>query len=145
VNAGYTIVKTGIAEGPILTGNTGTLLLLAGTPYLPTFDGVVLMLEDDESETPETIDRYFTQLRHMGAYDKIAALVVGRFPSKVDFDPDFPLKDIILRATRGYDFPIILDADFGHTDPVATLANGIQIRVEVTDSVTLDVLEAAVE
>lgn len=145
VNAGYTIVKTGVAEGPILTGNTGTLLLLAGTPYLPSFDDVVLMLEDDETETPETIDRYFTQLRHIGAYDKIAALVVGRFPSKVDFDPEFSLKDIILRATRGYNFPIVLDADFGHTDPVATLANGIQIRVEVTDSVTLDVLEAAVE
>ncbi|MDI3234731.1 LD-carboxypeptidase [Exiguobacterium antarcticum] len=145
VNDGYIVAREGKGTGPILAGNLGTLLLLAGTPYMPSFDGVVLMLEDDESETPETIDRYFTQLRHLGAYDKISALVVGRFSRKVDFDPDFPLKDIILRATRGYDFPVVLDADFGHTDPVLTLPNGIQATVEANETVILEILESAVE
>ncbi|MFZ0075518.1 MAG: S66 peptidase family protein [Exiguobacterium undae] len=145
VNEGYVVARAGEGAGPIIAGNLGTLLLLAGTPYMPSFDGAVLMLEDDESETPETIDRYFTQLRHLGAYEKISAIVVGRFHGKVEFDPDFTLKDILLRATRGYDFPIVLDADFGHTDPVFPLPNGIQASVTAGETVVLEILESAVE
>ena len=144
-NDGYVVARTGEGTGPIVAGNLGTLLLLAGTPYMPSLDGAVLMLEDDESETPETIDRYFTQLRHLGAYEKISGIVVGRFHSKVEFDPDFPLKDILLRATRGYDFPIVLNADFGHTDPVFPLPNGIQAAVSAGESVVIEILESAVK
>ncbi|WP_214771635.1 MULTISPECIES: S66 peptidase family protein [unclassified Exiguobacterium] len=143
-NAGMLIGRTGEGTGPILAGNCGTLLLLAGTSYMPSFEDVVLMLEDDGSETPETIDRYFTQLRHLGVYDEISALVIGRFESQVDFDPDFTLKDIILRATRGYDFPIVLDADFGHTDPVLTLPLGVTASVRVGDEIEIEIVDSAV-
>lgn len=123
-NPGMITLKEGAATGQIVGGNVGTLLLLAGTTFWPAMNGKIFFVEEDEEETPGTIDRYFTQLRHMGVYDQIAGLVVGRFHTKVGFTNEDSAKDIILTATAGYDFPIIKDVDFGHTDPVLTIPIG---------------------
>ena len=129
-NPGPRTLRPGRAEGPILAGNAGTLLLLAGTPWWPQVDGVILCLEDDEAEQPATVDRMLTQLRHMGVFARIAGLVLGRFPPQVGFSEDDPLEEIILRAVRGYDFPVAVDFDFGHTDPMFTLPLGVRARLE---------------
>ncbi len=132
-NAGMKVLKSGTAQGPILAGNMGTLLLLAGTPYFPDVDGVILCLEEDENERPGTIDRFLTQLRQMGIYRKISALIVGRFQSKVGFSPDDSLPSVLSAATKTFDFPILYDADFGHTDPMMVLPNGVQARIDASD------------
>ena len=52
---------TGKAQGKLLGGNLTVLTALAGTPYLPDFNGAILFLEDvDEAEY--RIDRMLTQL-----------------------------------------------------------------------------------
>jgi muramoyltetrapeptide carboxypeptidase len=147
-NSGMKVLKSGYAAGRIIAGNMGTLLLLAGTPYFPNMDGVILCIEDDEEETPASIDRYLTQLRQIGVFRQIRGLVVGRFHPSVGFQhqPEL-LQDMLLRSTRGYDFPIVYDADFGHTDPMAILPNGIYAELKATDdgSVAFRLLEPAVE
>ncbi len=132
-NGGLKILKHGRAMGPILAANTGTLLLLSGTRYFPNVVGRILCLEDDETETPATIDRYFTHLRQMGVFGQIAGLVIGRFHSKVPFSEEDSLEQLLSTATRGYDFPIVINADFGHTDPMMVLPNGVQAMLEATD------------
>lgn len=137
--------RSGEATGPVLAGNLGTLLLLAQTPYWPDMRGRILLVEDDEDESPDTLDRYFTQLRHMGVYRDIAGLGVGRLPPEVGLSPDDSLEAIVAQATHGFDFPIALDLDFGHWDPIMTLPLGVQARLVVEDGrVTLSLLEAAV-
>lgn len=124
-NTGIKILKSGQAEGPILAANMGTLLLLAGTPYYPNLDARILCLEDDENEKPETIDRYLTQMRQMGIFERISGLIIGRFHSKVGFSQEDTLQDLLQNVTKGYSFPVIYDADFGHTDPMIVLPNGV--------------------
>jgi muramoyltetrapeptide carboxypeptidase len=132
-NTGMKILKPGQAKGPILAANMGTLLLLAGTPYFPNFDGKILCLEDDESEQPSTIDRYLTQFRQMGIYDRISALIIGRFHSHVGFNQEDSLLELLQIVTRGYDFPIVYDADFGHTDPMIVLPNGVKACLHASE------------
>jgi muramoyltetrapeptide carboxypeptidase len=137
-------LRSGTARGRIIAGNLGTMLLLAGTPYWPDLRGAILCVEEDENETPATVDRCFTQLRHLGVYDVIAGLVVGRFPPTVGFSKEDSLEEILLTATRGCTFPIGIDFDFGHWDPIFVLPNGVQAELSVTETARLTILEPAV-
>lgn len=133
-NPGWRVMKPGIAEGEAIGGNLGTLLLLAGTEYWPDFTETILFVEDDDSESTNTIDRYFTQLRHTGVFSKIRGLVIGRFPSKVGMTEIDSLEMIVRDATRGFDFPVISEVDFAHTDPVITIPIGVQCRMDTSRS-----------
>lgn len=75
---GTKVLRTGISEGPILSNNAGTLLLLSGTPYFPNLEGRILCLEDDEGEIPGSSDleeqkldnfTYGEVLRHVIAHE----------------------------------------------------------------------------
>ncbi|QPA32817.1 S66 peptidase family protein [Thermaerobacillus caldiproteolyticus] len=147
-NKGMRVLKPGHVRGNIIAGNMGVLLLLAGTPYFPNVDGAILCIEDDEEETPASIDRYLTQMRQMGIFERIQGLVIGRFHPLVGFKEDQSLlEEILLRSTRGYDFPIVYHADFGHTDPMAILPNGInaELKASKEGEITFRFLEAAVD
>ncbi|KAF1710043.1 LD-carboxypeptidase [Pseudoxanthomonas kalamensis DSM 18571] len=69
-------VTGGKARGELFGGNLTVLTALAGSPYLPDFDGKILFLED-VSEAPYRIDRMFSTLKLMGALDRIAGLIFG--------------------------------------------------------------------
>ncbi len=66
----------GKARGELVGGNLTVLTALAGSPYLPAFDGRILFLED-VGEAPYRVDRMFSTLKLMGALDRIAGLVFG--------------------------------------------------------------------
>ncbi|BCB04343.1 S66 family peptidase [Bacillus sp. KH172YL63] len=132
-NKGPQAVRAGMGEGNIVAANVGTMLLLSATPYFPDLEGAILCIEDDPDETPSSIDRYLTQLRHMGIYGKINGLVIGRFHENVGFQ-DNQLGEMLKRVTEGYDIPIVTDMDFGHTDPMFILPNGIRARLHVSRS-----------
>lgn len=123
-NPGWNVIKDGTAEGIALGGNMGTLMLLTSTRYWPDLDGAVLFLEEDDEESPATIDRHLTHLRQMGVFEQISGLVLGRMPTKVGFKPDDSLRMVVEEATRGYDFPVLAEADFAHTDPLFTIPIG---------------------
>lgn len=129
-NKGPKIIREGIMEGKILAGNMGTMLLLAGTDYMPDLTNTILFIEDDNDEKPATIDRYLFHLRMIGAFDKVKGIVIGRFHPNVNFSKERSLEDIIKSATYGYNFPIITDVDFGHTDPMNVLPNGVNASVK---------------
>jgi muramoyltetrapeptide carboxypeptidase len=67
----------GKAQGRLLGGNLTVLTALAGTQYMPDFDGAILFLEDiDEAEY--RIDRMLTQLGQAGVLSKLAGVVFGQ-------------------------------------------------------------------
>lgn len=142
-SGGWRAWRSGEATGPIMGGNLGSLLVCAGTPWWPRLDGALLFVEEDEAESPETVDRMFTQLRQMGVFDRIAGLVVGRFPDTVAFTADDSFEVILERAMEGYDLPVLLDCDFGHTDPILTLPLGVECTLQ-TDPPRLALAESAV-
>ena len=135
--------RSGYVSGRCIAGHLGTMLLLAGTRYWPNLDGAILIVEASEEETPATLDRMFVQLRQMGVYDQIGGLVVGRIPRSVGFTNDDSLDAILVYALRGYDFPVLLDVDYGHTDPIMTIPIGVDVQLDA-DAHTLFFPQAAV-
>ena len=140
-NPGPRAIRPGVGEGPVVAGNMSTIVLLAGTPWLPDLEGALLCLEEDDAAGPQHVDRYLTQLRQMGALARAAGLAIGRFMpgSKLD---DETLDAIVLRATRGLELPVAAGFDFGHTDPIACLPWGVRARL---DGERLELLEPAVD
>ncbi len=143
-NPGWKVLREGVAEGIAIGGNIGTLLLLVGTEYWPDMEGKILFVEEYELESTQTIDRLLTHLRHIGVYDKINGLVIGRFSSKVGFNKKDSLRMIVDEAVKGYDFPIISEVDFAHTDPLITIPIGIRCRID-TKHKEIAFLEKAVK
>lgn len=141
---GWKVYRKGRAEGRITGGNLGTMLLLAGTEYWRSLKGKILFVEDDEAESPQTMDRMFTQLRQMGVLDQIAGMVIGRFHSEVKFTADDSLEMILDDALKGYRFPVITGVDFGHSDPLITIPLGVRCRI-TTAKPEIVFLESAVK
>lgn len=124
--------RPGTATGEIIVANMGCLLLLAGTPYMPDLSGSILVIEDDDSETPESIDRYFTQMKQIGIFDSIKGLVVGRFPKSVGLC-DAVLDELLERSLGANPCPVLTDVEIGHVDPVTTIPSGVQGFLSATD------------
>lgn len=129
---GWKTYNKGIVKGQIIGGNIGTLLLLMGTPYFPDLKGKIFFVEDDEEEKPQTVDRFFTQLRQIGAFDKIKGLAIGRWPTKVGFSKTDSFEIILDDALKGYNIPVLYDVDFGHTDPLLTIPLGITCKLDAS-------------
>ena len=142
-NPGWKVFRGGTATGPAVGGNLSTLMLLAGTPYWPEIEGRILFLDEDGTETPQTVDRYLTQLRHMGVYESISGLVLGRLPSQVGFREGDSLEMILDEALLGYDFPVVSGVDFAHTDPLITIPLGIKVLLDA-DNKRIELMERAV-
>ena len=142
-NPGWKVFRPGKAEGRLIGGNLGTMLLTAGTEYWPQMKGKILFVEEDESESSKTLDRMFTQLRQMGVYKQIAGLIVGRIHGDVKLSDADSLEMILNDALRGYAFPVITGVDFGHTDPLITIPLGIKCRMN-TRKPEIAFLEAGV-
>ncbi len=69
-------IRGGKARGELVGGNLSVLAALAGSSYLPDFNGRILFLED-VGEAPYRIDRMFSTLKLMGALDRIAGFIFG--------------------------------------------------------------------
>jgi len=143
-NSGPRTVREGEAEGPVVSGNLTTLLTLAGTRFWPELEGALLCLEDDQNADVAILDRMLTQLRQLGVFEQVAGLAFGRFTTASDLGPGSALDEVLVETTRGFDFPMAADLDFGHTDPMFCLPWGVRARLEAGDEVRLSLVEPAV-
>jgi muramoyltetrapeptide carboxypeptidase len=113
---GAKILRGGTAKGPLIGGNLSLFTSLVGTPYMPKLDGAILYLEDCSDELSR-FDRMFLQLRNAGVFDRISGLIVGQFIDMRDSGRSRFLRklpQVIAEVTEGKDFPVILNAPFGH-------------------------------
>ena len=124
---GWRMLKPGEARGRLVGGEITTLVIQTGTEYMPSMDGAIFFWEDYGSSLA-WVDRFLANLRTKGAYERIAGMLVGRNRT-AGFEPTstgYGLDNIILESTKGYDFPVMVNMDFGHTDPIMTLPIGIR-------------------
>lgn len=122
-NPGPLVIQEGRAEGILLGGNLSTFILLHGTPYLPSLEGSILLLEDDEEITLAHFDRFLQALLHQPGFAGVRGLIIGRFQraSQVEMED---LKAALRSKAALADIPIIVRADFGHTTPQFTYPVG---------------------
>ncbi|MEK7469563.1 MAG: LD-carboxypeptidase [Planctomycetota bacterium] len=128
------------AQGPILGGTLSVLQTLLGTPYTPSFDRALLVLEDVGEEV-RRVDRMLAQLRLAGIWDRIAGAV---FTTWSDCKPR-PALDHTLRhyAKMLKGRPAVFGVPYGHVDDKVTLPMGVTARIDPVKR-TFEVVEGAV-
>lgn len=132
----WKVYNKGEARAQVYGGNLCTLNLLQGTEYMPSLQGKVLFIEDDEMTIPETFARDLTSLLQVAG--EIEGLVIGRFQRASNMTEEHLLfildKHPILKV-----IPVLYDVDFGHTQPIITFPiggfvelNRIENQIKVT-------------
>jgi muramoyltetrapeptide carboxypeptidase LdcA involved in peptidoglycan recycling len=133
------------ATGHLIGGCLEVLDFLRGTPWWPGpeyWDGAVFYWETSEDVPPPSQVRYTLRVYGMlGVYDRLAGMLVGR-PRGYTAEQRAELAESIERVV-GVEFgrpdlPVVLDLDFGHTDPQMVLPNGGRVVIDPTaQSITL--------
>ncbi|WP_225074929.1 LD-carboxypeptidase [Streptomyces sp. CoT10] len=114
--------------GPLLGGNLETLCCLLGTPYLPSFEGAVLFWETCDTSMAK-LDRSLCQLDEAGVTSRLAGMVVGRsFRGGETFEDE--LRAHVTRRYADHGFPLVMNVDIGHTDPMLTLPVGVTAALD---------------
>jgi muramoyltetrapeptide carboxypeptidase LdcA involved in peptidoglycan recycling len=142
-STGWSWLKPGFGEGPLIGGCLESLQHLRGTPYWPDWKGAIMFFEtSEEKPSPEKVDGILMDYENMGVLEKLAGMLVGR-PMFYNEREKQQLREIILARTEKYNFPIISDMDFGHTAPQFTLPLGCPARID-TQQGTFEIIDAAV-
>jgi muramoyltetrapeptide carboxypeptidase len=133
---------SGTAEGTLLGGNLSVFTRLLGTPYLPSLDGAVLLVED-VGERPYRLDRMWTHLKLSGALDRLSGLALGEFTGCEEKDAGYSSFDVLEGLARETGVPCAHGFPIGHGIHNAAVALGTRVRLDATSG-TLDFLEGAV-
>jgi muramoyltetrapeptide carboxypeptidase len=124
----------GVATGPLLGGTLSVLTRLVGTPFAPSFEDAILVLEEVQ-EAPYRVDRMLAHLAHAGVLEAIGGLVLGQFTTG-DLAPDKPtlsLRDVFASYVEPLSTPVATNLQYGHLLPRHTLPIGVPTRLTVTE------------
>ncbi len=129
-NTGYSTIRPGNAIGPLIGGCLPSLLQLKGTEYWPDLHGSVLVLEmPSEDYTAAHLDSDLGILDLVGTFDKISAVVVGRFSGQLRRECQL-CERLLEEWTARRSLPVLAGIDFGHSEPMITLPLGTMARVD---------------
>lgn len=138
-------IRPGKAAGRLLGGNLTVLAALMGTPYLPSFDGAILFLEDvDEAEY--RIDRMLTQLTLSGVLRRVAGVVFGQCTNCRATGPSyggFTVSQVLRQHFEPLGVPAYQGALFGHMDDQFSLPVGAMAEIDAAEA-TIRLLESPV-
>lgn len=130
-HAGWVVLQHGEAQGRIVGGNLCTLNLLQGTEFMPSLDGCVLFLEDDERSNPTEFARDLTSLLQLPDAALVRGLVLGRFQDASAMSRD-SVAQIVGRQPVLAGKPVVWGLDFGHTNPMLTFPVGGDVAVSTS-------------
>ncbi|MEW6363063.1 MAG: LD-carboxypeptidase [Acidobacteriota bacterium] len=139
---GLRTVKPGRPVTGRLAGGCMSLIQAStGTRYQPSYDGCILVLED-EGVKPYQLDRMLTHIRRAGVLDGVRALVFGEMPNCSQTESQgYELADVIADAAP--DVPILMNLPAGHARRVVTIPLGVTARLD-TEAGLLDITESGV-
>ena len=125
-------LNPGAVEGWLLPGCAPTATHLFGTPYLPDVDGALLCLEFT-GMGPDQVWAHLVQWEDSGLLDRVTGLVIGRHSGPRASAGGSRDYDAVIRAVvAGRDLPVLVDVDFGHTEPMLTLPVGTRALLDAT-------------
>nr|WP_285706122.1 hypothetical protein [Microtetraspora sp. NBRC 16547] len=129
-NEGWWPIRPGTAQGRIVGGNLCTLNLLQGTPYMPSLDGAIVIVEDDVESHPATFARDLTSLLQLPDASAIQGLAIGRFQKQSHMTRSL-LEQIIDTQPSLAGIPVLANIDIGHTYPLATFPIGGEAQLAI--------------
>jgi len=139
------ILHDGKGQGRLLGGNLATAISLLKTPYAPTLNKSILVLEDVD-EAPHRVDRMLAQLDNAGILGSLSGLVFGKFIDCVPSDPSkpfLPIEQVLDNAAQRLKSPVVANLQYGHLPKKLTIPLGLRTRID-TKKGAIEVLESAV-
>jgi len=129
----FKTLKPGKASGRLIGGNLSVLRTLWGTKFSPNWRGSIFFWED-ENITFEDLEHFLAHLKLVGALGKMRGMVIGKLKNIYKFKSKRrkanSVEQIVLEATKDYDFPIIMNVDFGHFPKQITIPIGAKATID---------------
>jgi len=125
-------ITRGIARGRLLGGNLTVLTALVGTPYLPSWDGAILFLEDTNEEIYR-VDRMLTQLALAGILARLAGVVFGKCTRCDPGDGSYgslTLEEVLNDHVKSLGVPSWEGAMIGHVKKQWTVPVGLEVEID---------------
>lgn len=124
-------IRPGRVRGVVMGGCLSLVAALAGTPFMASFRGRILFLED-VNEEPYRLDRMLTQLSLAGVVKGLRALILGRFTRCVPRPGvDSPSAQEVLKAwARHLDVPAVWGLPAGHGPGRVTIPLGVEADLD---------------
>lgn len=121
------------AQGTLWGGNLAMLISLIGTPWMPTIDKGILVLED-VNEHPFRVERMLLQLEYAGILNRQSAIVLGSFSGAApnEYDAGYSLESVYTFLRSRLSVPLITGLDFGHEQRTVTLPIGANATLKNT-------------
>ena len=144
--SGVRTFRPGRASGPLIGGNLTVLSALVGTPFLPSFEGAILFIEDVD-EAQYRIDRMLTQLSLAGILGRVAGVVFGQCTDCVAKNSSsiggFTLSEVLAQHLTPLGVPAFQGALFGHITDQYSMPVGIRAEIDAAAG-TIRMLEPVV-
>jgi len=131
-------VNKGKARGVLLGGNLSTICALLDTPFLPSFESVILFLEE-KGESPYRVDRMLTHLLLSGRLAQLSALVFGQME---DCGEQKILYSLLRERLGSLSVPVVTGLPVGHGDENISVPLGLPALID-TDRMVLEIEEPA--
>ncbi|ECC9542085.1 muramoyltetrapeptide carboxypeptidase [Salmonella enterica subsp. salamae] len=120
-------------QGTLWGGNLAMLISLIGTPWMPTIDKGILVLED-VNEHPFRVERMLLQLEYAGILNRQSAIILGSFSGAApnEYDAGYSLESVYAFLRSRLSVPLITCLDFGHEQRTVTLPIGANATLKNT-------------
>lgn len=108
----YQFIQGNEMRGVVVGGNIRCLLKLAGTEYMPDFIDKILLLESYSGNVAK-METYLCQLQQMGAFTKVAGILLGTFTEMEEKNCTPSMVELVQRMVEN-DMPIAVTKHIGH-------------------------------
>lgn len=136
-NTGYEWWRKGNAVGEIFGGAIPSVNHLLGTEYEINFKNKIFFIDLPEGHSPgenlplADLDAFLADLFNAGVFNQIKGLIIGRaYGYKGDNGKLSLLKKVIMNYVKGTNYPVLFNADFGHTSPMITIPIGAKVELD---------------
>lgn len=122
----YEFVQQNKMRGVVVGGNIRCFLKLAGTEYMPELENKILFLESFHGDIAK-IETYLCQLQQMGAFEKVAGILLGTFTEMKNYS--ITVEELLKRMVSK-ELPIAVTADIGHGTDSKAIVIGQEMYLE---------------
>lgn len=132
---------SGKAQGILIGGTLSLLTALMGTPFQPSFQGAILLIEEVFAE-PFQVDSMLSQLELAGVFKQISGVILGQFvfcEPKENPERDGSIAEVIAEWVQRIQIPCLINFPYGHGNRRCVLPLGKEVVLN-TDEVSLQVL-----
>jgi len=126
----------GSAVGRLYCGNLSVFTTLFGTPFTPTWESGIFLIEDI-GEEPYRVDRMLSHCENTGIWSKLSGLCFGQFTAegiRQSSVPQRPMKEVLIEYAHRAKLPSIGNICYGHQSEKITLPFGITVQISEKDS-----------